>query len=390
MDDTAWIKLALLSQGITASPEFGDWFAGTEGYVRRRNFYNSPNWDESGTSAALPQEIRLTGGRPVVVAVNNYGSSSWQLTWSEAGGPAIVSEARPDGLPIELVNDLASIRGDTDLARVSNLYGGSALSFFSPRACYFFADGTQCRFCSLDGTARENDEYAGRVTPDEVRSAVAAVVATDSLSLNQVMIVGGNERNLDRGFVHQLALVDAATQALADAGLVDEISVHLIAMPPHDLDLIDRLSEVPNVHAGFNLEVWDPDRFTTIAPGKTADYGQANILAALGRLRDAVGPYRAHSILIAGLEPANSTLDGARKLAADGISPIINSYHSDRHSALGLTIRPSYRHLAEVASGLQELHDLYPIQPYWKGCGRNALDYEASLGMFRGSPPDFN
>jgi hypothetical protein len=221
-----------------------------------------------------------------------------------------------------------------------------------------------------------------------VHDVVTAVATRDRDVINQVMIVGGNERNLDRGFRHQVALVRAAALALAGAGLSGDISVHLIAMPPRDLALIGELADIPNVHAGFNLEAWDPARFAAIAPGKAADYGQHAILAALNVLRDAVGPYRAHSILIAGLEPPASTLGCARALAADGISPIINVYHSDRHSALGLTIRPSYRQLAEVAVGLQDLHDSYPIQPYWKGCGRNALDYEACRGMFRGDPPD--
>jgi len=159
-------------------------------------------------------------------------------------------------------------------------------------------------------------------------------------------------------------------------------------MPPHDLALVDELGGIPSVHAGFNLEVWDASRFSAIAPGKARSYGQAGIFAALHRLRDAVVPYQAYSILIAGLEPPDCTLAGARRLAEDGLSPIINAYHSDRHSALGLTVRPSYRDLVKVAVGLQELHDSYPIQPYWKGCGRNALDYEASLGLFRGAPPD--
>ena len=73
-------------------------------------------------------------------------------------------------------------------------------------------------------------------------------------------------------------------------------------------------------------------------------------------------------------------------MAERGISPIVNSYHSDRHSVLGLSVRPTYEVLTEVASGLQHLHDSFPIQPYWKGCGRNAMDYEAANGLFRGTP----
>lgn len=340
MYDTAWVKLALLSSGVSATNAFDDWFARTSGFVRRRNFYNSPNWTEMGRPA-LPQEIRLLGPEPITVAVNDYGLSRWFLDWTAESGPAVRSDLRPDGIPIELVADLDAIQNNEEVARVCNLYGGSALAFFSPRACYFFADGTQCRFCSLDGTARENDEFAGRVTPAEIRAAVAAVIAEDADALNQVMIVGGNERNLDRGFRHQAALVHAVSEVLEDAGLTERISVHLIAMPPRDLGLIDELASVPNLHAGFNIEVWSPERFAAVAPGKTADYGQAAIIAALGRLRDVVGAYRAHSILIAGLEPVASTLEGAEKFAAEGISPIINAYHSDRHSLTGSTWPPS-------------------------------------------------
>jgi len=388
MPQTSWIKLALLASGISVEPEFTAWFGKTNKYVRRRNFYNDPNWGPS-EGPAPPQEIRLTGQHRVTVAVNDYGNKQWRLTWSEETGPVVTSECLPEALPVSLISNLNAISSDPDLARVSNLYGGSALAFFSPRACYFFADGTGCRFCSLDGTARENDEYAGRLRYEEVHDTVAKVIATDSKAVNQVMIVGGNERNLDRGFKNQLKLVHAASDALTETGVADHISVHLVAMPPRDFSLIEELGDIPNVHAGFDLEAWDPKRFAAIAPGKHADYGQLTILKALEKLRETVGPYRAHSILIAGLEPAESTLKGARTLASDGISPIINAYHSDRHSALGLSIRPTYQHLAEVASGLQELYDKYPIRPYWKGCGRNAMDFEASHGLFRGLIPQF-
>jgi len=388
MLDRAWIKLAILANGLTTDAAFDSWFARNCSYVRRRNFYNSPNWD-THRLAPLPQEVRLTGSIPVTVAVNAYGPSPWRLTWSEQTGPMISGDYLPGGHPTEMLTDLSATGEDDELARVCNLYGGSALSFFSPRACYFFADGTACRFCSLDGTARENDEFAGRLTPAQVRDAVTKVVTTDGAKINQVMIVGGNDRSFDRGFRGQVALAQAASESLNTLGLATQISVHLVAMPPIDLGLIDLLADIPNVHAGFNLEVWDSDRFALIAPGKAVDYGHATILRALRRLRDAVGPYHAHSILIAGLEPPNSTLAGARALAEEGISPVINAYHSDRHSAIGLSIRPSYRQLVDVASGLQELYDCFPILPYWKGCGRNALDFEASHGMFRTPPPNY-
>jgi hypothetical protein len=389
-ENIAWTKLSLLSSGIIISDKFRDWFSTTEGFVRRRNFYNSPGATSDGFAA--PQELRLLASRSVTVAVNQYGPSPWQLSITPGGEPVLHCDQLDLQQPVEMLPDLAAIRDDDKLAHMCNLYGGSALSFFSPRACYFFADGNECRFCSLAGTADENAEYAARLSATQVYESVARVVAIpdDRALLTQIMIVGGNERNLDRGFTHQIDLVRAASAALAADGLTDEVSVHLIVMPPRNLTLLDALSDIPNLHVGFNLEVWDPGRFRSIAPGKTADYGQENILSALHRLVEVLGAYRAHSILIAGLEPSWSTLKGARTLAEAGISPIINVYHSDRHSVLGMSVRPRYSELAEVASGLQTLHDQFPIQPYWKGCGRNAIDHEAAEGMFAGMVPSLD
>ncbi|GAA2451787.1 hypothetical protein GCM10010191_82540 [Actinomadura vinacea] len=381
------MKLALLSHGVAIDPSFSAWFTGQAGAVRRRNFYNSPVWDPHEIGS-IPQEIRLaTHGPPVTVAVNVYGDDEWKLSASE-GGPQVDNRRLGVSWAVDLVDDLECLRTSPALAETANLYGGSALSFFSPRACYFFADSTQCRFCSLAGTAAETS-YVNRLTSTQVRNAVAAVLAHPQAAdrVNQVMIVGGNERGLDAGFARHVSLVRAAAEAIDAAGLTGEVSVHLVTMPPRDLDLVKELGAVPGVHCGFNLEAWDPAIFERIAPGKAADYGHAPILAALERLVEVVGEYRAHSILIAGLEPPSSTLDGAAALAAMGVSPIINAFHSDVHSAIGLKVRPSYGHLAQVAAGLSELYEAYPIRPYWKGCGRNALDFEASHGMFAGEPP---
>jgi hypothetical protein len=372
----AWVKLALLSHGVAIAPSFSSWFSGQAGAVRRRNFYNSPVW---AGQALVPQEIRLvSGGLPVTVAVNVYGDGEWTLIAGERG-PTAMNARLGISHDIELVGDLKCLRDSPELARVANLYGGSALSFFSPRACYFFADSTQCRFCSLAGTAAETP-FANRLTAAQVRDAVRQVLEAEPGMVNQVMIVGGNERNLDTGFLRHVELARAAGDAIGDAAMTGTVSVHLVTMPPRDLSLISELAAIPGVHCGFNLEAWDPLVFARIAPGKASDYGHATIRRALDHLVGVVGEYRAHSILIAGLEPPASTLAGAAALAAGGVSPIINCFHSDVHSAIGLSVRPGYEYLAQVASGLSRLHEVYPIRPYWKGCGRNALDFEASSG----------
>lgn len=382
--DAAWVKLDLLSHGISLPDATRRYLASRSGVAVRKKVYNDPLWLSSFDG--IPQELRLG---ETVVGLNSYGTSPWALEWEEDLGSLGLTHSSGAQYAIELVPDLNLFRCNTTASRVANLYGGAALAFFSPRTCYFFADDTQCGFCSLAGTAAENSSFQGLLSPSDVANVLRSALENDPGRIEQVMIVGGNMRDLDRGFLHHVELARAAARELFQAGLSEKISVHIATMPPRDLDALRKLSECGDIHVMFNLEVWDDRLFTTVCPGKTRDYGRNGILRALERLRDVIGPFKAHSLLIAGLEPAESTISGIEELANLGISAIVNVYHSDRHSRFGLTVRPSFRHLACVAQALQGFYSRFPLRPYWKTCGRNALDAEAQAGLFSSRIPEF-
>lgn len=384
MEEAAWIKLDVLAKGVSVDKSVSQ--RCTRGDIaRRRNVYNTPLWVENGF--ALPQEIRVGG---CVVGINVYGRDDWCLLHDDESDSGFLRHKETSGeFPISYIEDLAALAHPT-AARLANIYGGAALAFFSPRSCYFFSDNTACGFCSLNGTARDTrDEFKTLLSEQDIEMAVQRTLADDPGRIEQVMIVGGNLRDLDRGFKHHVALAKSASRAITSYGLEEKVSIHVATMPPRDVAFLGLLRELPNPHVMFNLEVWDPARFMEICPGKHSDYGRERLLDALGELVNAIGPYRAHSILIAGLEAPQSTLAGARALAERGVSPIINIYHSDKHSRIGLADRPSFESLAEVAEGLQLLYEDYPIVPYWRRCGRNAIDREAQMGLFRGARPQF-
>ena len=91
---------------------------------------------------------------------------------------------------------------------------------------------------------------------------------------------------------------------------------------------------------------------------------------------------RVHSVLIVGLEPTESTIAGIEYLASIGVTPTVNVFHNDRGSHYEQYDRPSFEQLLEVAQALQRVYKDYHLIPYWKGCGRNALDFEAQQGWF--------
>lgn len=108
----------------------------------------------------------------------------------------------------------------------------------------------------------------------------------------------------------------------------------------------------------------------------------APLMQALERAASVISGKRVHSVLIAGLEPVRSTIAGMNYLASVGVTPIINVFHNDRGSHYQERARPPYEDLLEIAIELQEVYEKYDLTPYWKGCGRNALDFEAQQGWF--------
>jgi hypothetical protein len=381
----AWIKLDILCRGVEvdrhALCQLSD-----KGIALRKGVYNTPLWFIE-SPATLPQEIRLS---ELVIGLNSYGPSKWKLEFFNEDSSFLLTNREGEyQFTPEFIADLELFKHNLEHRRVANLYGGHALAFFSPRHCYFFADKTECAFCSLDGTARQDKSFKNVLDAEDIASAVRTALATDPGRIEQIMIVGGNLRDLNHGFEHHVALAKAAARELEAAGVSGLVSVHIATMPPRDLGLIGMLKEIKNVHVMFNLEVWDEEKFNIICPGKARDYGRNTILRALETLRDNIGPYRAHSLLVTGLESPKSTIAGATALSGLGISPIINVYHSDQHSKLGLGERPTFESLRTVALAIHDLYQRYPLQPYWKDCGRNSLDAEAQLGLFGDPIPGF-
>src|SRR5438874_12730747 len=84
--------------------------------------------------------------------------------------------------------------------RVANLYGGSSLAFFTPATCYYFNDGHECKFCSLKPNRSSQQIFVHTITPALAASVLEIALETDAPLLKQIMLVGGNVPNYDKGF----------------------------------------------------------------------------------------------------------------------------------------------------------------------------------------------
>lgn len=378
--NAALLKLYLLAEGVTFDRGFLEHFARNNEWMEKRRVYNDSDERQLDRTLRIPQEFYLND---IVVAVNYKRNSPWQLVYRDhcyrllgQGGidvevtfpvrPRFLEQVTPDG-----------IRCD----RVANLYGGSSLAFFTPGTCYYFNDGHECKFCSLKPNRSTQQFFLHTISPTLASSVLEIALQTDADLLKQIMLVGGNIPNYDQGFRRHLDIASALDQQQLSLPVERRLETHIATMPPCDFGLFALLQTL-NARVTMNIEVFDEQRFEIICPGKTRLYGRQQLLRALKHAATVVSGMRVHSILIAGLEPVESTIAGIKYLASIGVTPIVNVFHNDRGSHYERHPRPPFEHLLEIAQVLQRVYKEYHLTPYWKGCGRNALDFEAQQGWF--------
>jgi hypothetical protein len=376
----ARLKLHVLSEGIFFDSIFLEQFARDSKSMEKRRVYNDSDERQLDRALRIPQEMYI---QDVIVAVNYKQHSPWQLIHRE-GFYRLIGK---DGTDVEVtfperprfLEEVTSngIRCD----QVANLYGGSSLAFFTPGTCYYFNDNHECRFCSLKPNRSIQQTFLHKISPELASDVLQIALETDAHRLKQIMLVGGNVPNYDQGFRQHLDIVAALDQQQNSLSVDRRLETHIATMPPNDFGIFTSLEKL-NARVTMNIEVFNEQLFEVICPGKTRLYGRSKLLQALEHAANVVRGRRVHSILIAGLEPVDSTIAGINYLASIGVTPIINVFHNDRGSHYENHSRPSFEHLLEIAQALQSVYQEYRLTPYWKGCGRNALDFEAQQGWF--------
>ena len=378
--DAAQLKLHLLSEGVFFDNAFLEHFDCDLVSMEKRRAYDDSDERQLDRTKRIPQEVYLND---VVVAVNYKQRSPWQLVYHD-NAYRLVGK---DNVDVEVTFPQRPrfferiTPGGIRCDQVANLYGGSSLAFFTPATCYYFNDGHECRFCSLKSNRSSQQIFVHTISPTLAASVLEIALETDVHLLKQIMLVGGNVPNYDRGFQRHLEITAALDERQSSLPAERRLETHIATMPPHDFGLFATLEGL-NARVTMNIEVFDERLFEVICPGKAVLYGRRRLLQALEHAASVVSGMRVHSILIAGLEPARSTIAGIKYLASIGVTPIINVFHNDRGSHYEKHRRPPYEDLLEIAYALQDVYREYKLTPYWKGCGRNALDFEAQRGWF--------
>ncbi len=252
--------------------------------------------------------------------VEGEGLASAALIWRQ---PAFHGTRGPHG---ELNNLVVT---HTDRARLSPL-----------RSC-----AMKCDFCNVPF----DDPLAlYRFKPLEAAIHAVRTAIDDPIQpARHLLISGGTPKPKDAEQLSQL-YVDVIT-AFPDLP-IDIMNVPIRGLFDwHALDQAGSFREV-----SINLEIFDRDIARAIMPHKY-NRGMPFYLDEIEKAAEALGVGRVRSMLLVGLEPLSSTLDGVRAIIERGGKPVLSPFRPDPGTPLSDTRPPTADELLEAFLRAEEL-----------------------------------
>jgi hypothetical protein len=374
--ETVSLKLELLCNGVNFTRDFLEYYQVRTDHIEKRRAYGTGDSIILNSSTRTPQEIILDGQ---IIAAANYNPDSDYRIALEQETPVlkhgnrtmrITFPSRPRSYGKYLSN------GELFEKHIT-VYGNSTLGIFSPGHCYYFNDGYECKFCSL-GSARETlSDHKMRIKGDVAGEAVATAIKEENGRYKRVLLNGGTIPNYDKGYSIHLDLLER----VKNTNLQSSLEYHLISMPPKDFRLFDRFKKIGN-NMSMSLEVFNPDLFSEICPGKARDYTRERFFAAFEAAVDVLGRGNVYAGFVAGMEPLESIIEGIEYFGDMGVVPAVAAFHPDAGSQYSNRQRPSVDFLMKLGKKMSEIYRREGFQPLIEGSGRNSLDTEAYLGGF--------
>jgi hypothetical protein len=181
--------------------------------------------------------------------------------------------------------------------------------------CRFFSERTACLFCGIvSERPLLGPRHLGRfaASPEEVAEVVEAAYAE---GCTEMQLTGG----VLPGQAELGYFLDVGRAMQRRLGVAVVPGSQAVLAPPPRLEDLDALREAGWEQVAMNLEVFDARLWPGIVPGKAALMPQARWLASLEHAARVFGKGHVASVLVAGLEPMRSHLEGVEWMAERGI-----------------------------------------------------------------------
>lgn len=220
-----------------------------------------------------------------------------------------------------------------------------------------------CGFCDLPSM-----RYAMR-DREQIGEALLIAAEDTALPVRHVLISGGSPR---RPHVEQFV------QLCADVIRDSPLPVDVMFSPTiDDLEIVDRLVDAGAQSFSINIEVYSGDRATSLLRTKQALTHQ-RFAATIERAVELLGSNgQVRSLIIPGLEPVESTIEGVRFLASLGCDPVLSPFRPSQGIALADHRPPTADDLRQVLEESRQIVAEHGVAlgPECLPCQHNTLTF---------------
>ena len=204
------------------------------------------------------------------------------------------------------------------MTRIGTLQG-TYLGVYPAKVCEYWTESPKanCKFCSVGLNLGIDD--ADEKSVDEVLEVVRT--AREESGITYVDFNTGHYE----GDTYLDILEPFIRRVKKDTNLL----VGVQTPPHHDLGRYDGLKEMGVNRVSFCFEIFDPELFRGVCPGKNREYGLSRYLkaveycAALGRKRRGFEPWVSNGEIVAGLEPPASSVAAIDWITSVGAIPTV-------------------------------------------------------------------
>lgn len=214
------------------------------------------------------------------------------------------------------------------------------------------------------------------VSKDVLLGSLRAALDDRGLPPRHVLVSGGTPRPGDEPWLEDVYLSTVAACP---------IPVDVMLMPRQDRAVIDRLVGGGVCGFALNLELCDREIAARLCPMKH----RVGLDGYAETLRHAVeltgGSGRVRSLLLVGLESAESTLRGVELIASVGADPVLSPFRPAPGTALDKKRPPSADLMADLYLAAYEIAERHGVKlgPRCIPCMHNTVTFPDSTGAYR-------
>jgi len=254
------------------------------------------------------------------------------------------------------------------MSNVLTIEGSRTLIMSCYNYCDYFKSGNQCLFCALNYNVKKQKD--GKIIIENIIETLQNAL-DDNPNLH-LHLTGGNTLTPDKGLLNYLEYIKAIRE-------VSDIPISVELAPPDTNNYFDKLAEAGCNSIIINCEIWNDHKRKEICPGKS-QIRKKRYFESWKYGLELFGENQVSSVLIGGLEPRESTLNGAKELIKNGIIPIIMPFRPidgsalENHSTVSIS---DILFISKYVASLMKENGLNPeLQPGCTSCGACSIEID--------------